>query len=785
MTYILHSRTVQIVCFIGLMMVLLLLPASTLANFLLFVGLYRDGDLSVDGLEEASGVAVSADGQYVYVAARTEDALAVFSRDEATGSLTFVEEYVDGFDGVDGLDGAIGVAVSPDNKSVYVTGYSDDALAVFDRNQRTGELSFVEFQKDGFASVDGLDGAEGVAVSSDNKSVYVAGSDDDALVVFARDQETGRLSFVEVQKDGTANLDGFDGACSVVVSSVSSDYPYVYVASSNSGTLTVFDRDQKTGQLSFKVQKSAEDKKYNLDGASAVAVSRDGEYVYVTNANALVVFKWDHNPEEELDFEEVYTEGLSSPQAVVVSDDNIYVAVEGIHPLVVISQTVTSTGTLGIGDIDNLSALDALAISSDGQSLYGVSSQDHALVSFDLPPDAKPVFDNLHIDNTLIDGLDEANGLTHSPDGRHVYVVSGFGEGDHSVVAFERNAATGKLAFVQVQKDGVDGVDGIKGASAVAVSPDGEFVYVTGASDDALAIFVRNERSGRLKFVGHYEDDSGIINGIQGARSVAVSPDNAHVYVAGYADNAVAVFRSITETVNTLTGTLLITDDQNFIEVHQDGIASADGLRGAIDVVVSPDGRHVYVAGFTEDGIGVYERAATTGRLNFVEVQRNGVDGVEGLAAPRSIVVSPDDQHVYVAAQTDDALVVFERDTETGQLNFVQVIRDDVGGVDGLDSPRSLKVASDGGQSYVYVASFKDRAISIFRRDPETGRLSFVRVIKHGVDGVWGLDGLGSLTVTPDSRHIYTASFDDGAVAAFKTLIQVYYLPFVSKGQSP
>jgi hypothetical protein len=77
------------------------------------------------------------------------------------------------------------VDVSPDGKHVYVTGFNDDAVAVFSRNTATGALTFVEFQQDGVGGVDGLDGAAGVDISPDGKHVYVTGAGDDAVAVFS------------------------------------------------------------------------------------------------------------------------------------------------------------------------------------------------------------------------------------------------------------------------------------------------------------------------------------------------------------------------------------------------------------------------------------------------------------------------------------------------------------------------------------------------------------------------------------------------------------------------
>ena len=79
------------------------------------------------------------------------------------------------------------VAVSPDGQHVYVTGGDDDAVAVFSRNATTGELTFVDAEFDDVGGVDGLYRAFGVTVSPDGQHVYVTGGDDDAVAVFSRE----------------------------------------------------------------------------------------------------------------------------------------------------------------------------------------------------------------------------------------------------------------------------------------------------------------------------------------------------------------------------------------------------------------------------------------------------------------------------------------------------------------------------------------------------------------------------------------------------------------------
>ena len=150
----------------------------------------KDGVAGVDGLNQAVGVTASADGRNVYVASNGDNALATFSRDAATGVLTFVGVDKDGIGGVDGLDGASAVEVSPDGKDVYVTAGTDDSLATFSRGPGSGAPSFLEVEKQGVDGADGLDGATRLDVSPDGRSVYVGAFVGDAVGVFNREPDT-------------------------------------------------------------------------------------------------------------------------------------------------------------------------------------------------------------------------------------------------------------------------------------------------------------------------------------------------------------------------------------------------------------------------------------------------------------------------------------------------------------------------------------------------------------------------------------------------------------------
>jgi DNA-binding beta-propeller fold protein YncE len=140
-------------------------------------------------LRGPTGVAVSPDGRSVYVASSGSNAVARLNRNTTTGAITqpagtagCISQTGAGpcADGR-GLNGPYSVAVSADGKSVYVGSYFSDAVARLARNTTTGAISqpagtagcISQTGAGPCADGRGLNGAFGVAVSPDGKSVYV------------------------------------------------------------------------------------------------------------------------------------------------------------------------------------------------------------------------------------------------------------------------------------------------------------------------------------------------------------------------------------------------------------------------------------------------------------------------------------------------------------------------------------------------------------------------------------------------------------------------------------
>ena len=100
-----------------------------------------------------------------------------------------------------------------------------------------------------------------------------------------------------------------------------------------------------------------------------------------------------------------------------------------------------------------------------------------------------------------------------------------------------------------------------------------------------------------------------------------------------------------------------------FVEVQKDGVAGVDGLDDVRDLTVSPDGKHLYVAGGIDDAVALFSRSSATGALTFVTSTKNGIGGVIGIDGPLSVTVSPDGKHLYVAGVNSHAVAVFSRNS--------------------------------------------------------------------------------------------------------------------------
>src|SRR6185437_5074739 len=174
--------------------------------------------------------------------------------------------------------------------------------------------------------------------------------------------------------------------------------------------------------------------------------------------------------------------------------------------------------------------------------------------------------------------------------------------GDYATVAYR--AATGRQLWAR-HYNGPANDDDL--ATSVAVSPDGTTVFVTGFSagrtyDFDYATVAYNSATGRQLWVSRY---NGPANRDDIARSVAVSPDGTAVYVTGDSQRRKTASDYATVASNPATGRQLWVSRYN-------GPANRDDI--ARSVAVSPDGATVFVTGFSDNRTTGYDYATVAYR---------------------------------------------------------------------------------------------------------------------------------------------------------------------------
>ncbi len=341
-----------------------------------------------------------------------------------------------------------------------------------------------------------------------------------------------------------------------------------------------------------------------------------------------------------------------------------------------------------------------------------------------------------------VQGLEKAFALTISPDGQFIYVVGFF---NNAVALFRRNSSDGKLQFIPTPFHGTH--DDLQ-PSAITLSNDGHYAYIASFKENAISVFRRDSSNGTLSFIATYKNGEENIDGLMGAFAL-VAIDN-HLYVAGQRDNAIAIFSQEPE-----TGELHFIEAIRFEEESQ-------SLNGINALAITPTGSHLFATSAKANRLSTFSRDRESGKLKLIQTLTKNTD-IQGLKDVNGVIVSPDGQFVYTTARGDNAIAIFSQAQETGLLTFVEAHSNGVNGVEGLLGATGIAISADG--QFLYIASTNDHALVTFRRNPNTGQISFIEAQKEGIDEIDGLEG--ARAVIAFGGFIYVASTSDYAITVF------------------
>lgn len=699
----------------------------------------------VDGVgDRPMAVDVSPDGSHVYVAAQNSDSVSVLRRiavagDPAFGQLILVETLVDGVDGLDFMSRPRDVEVSPDGNRVYVAAQGDSAVLVFDRDRnpgsaRFGTLALSAVSRDGVAGVDGLDNTYAVTVAIGSRNAYAIGFDDRAIASYVLG--VGSIC----TGSGSGNIDdrvtiGDGGFVEYRITS--------RIRPDATGPLENTARVELPQRVSDGVGADREDSDTTtLVPLADLALTKTNDQVSVTAGEPVTY---------EIEVTNLGPSNLLSDGPVSVMVEDLFSTNAAFVPgSVTWSCLATGSGALTFVDSlvedksvrpqpasENLGlegvAATALVADSDGAgklgemlATVGVSDDSLSLFARD-PGDGALTFLTTVVNGDVLGGqtvdtLDGARDVFASADGRFLYVVS---QVDDALTVFAPRFVEGDpgtTADDLVVLDWVQELTGIVGLdqpSHVIGSADGNFIYVAGSNDDAIAVFERDSGNGTVALleseregIDNPNDPGGQVQGLDGVTRLVISPDGAHLYAVSATARAVARFDR-----DPASGRL------SWAAV-QTGTALDVDLAGASGVAIDATGRHLYVTAGVANRIVALSRdddpgSGTYGTLTKVGESILGEGGIAGLLGPRGIVISPDGLHVYAVSQSSDAVTWFLRDPATGALNFGGLLSNQSSSVTGLGGASGLVL--DPTLDVLYVAGTLDAAIARFQRSNDSG----------------------------------------------------------------
>lgn len=177
------------------------------------------------------------------------------------------------------------------------------------------------------------------------------------------------------------------------------------------------------------------------------------------------------------------------------------------------------------------------------------------------------------------------------------------------------------------------------------------------------------------------------------------------------------------------------------------------GLTFPVPQHISSDGAFLYATGL--DKVGVYAWDPVTPNLSAIQVLRDDTGGIDGLESSSSFAVSPGEEHVYVASWTDGAIALFSRDAGTGLLTFVEATYASL-------SRGPLRMSADGKHLYAGFSGSPEE-LGVFSRDLVTGSLTFAESEPYPL-----ISNPFEFVVTPDGGHIYAASWSRNLVHIFE-----------------
>ncbi len=338
-----------------------------------------------------------------------------------------------------------------------------------------------------------------------------------------------------------------------------------------------------------------------------------------------------------------------------------------------------------------------------------------------------------------------------SNDGKYFYVKHGKGVGVYSI-----NPTTKLLENIQELK-----ISG--GSSELLVTNDNQFVITTSFSNGVLLIYKRDPSNGKLSLHKKYEQTIDGKGNISKPMDIVLSPSGRYLFVD--CDRTLITLR------------------------YQNGAVSYVGqhdLKGSYHgkVYFSPDGEHIFIDSYHFDGISsrtILNLNEATGELYVVGSLKEDypIPGsyYDFFGKQQQYTVTPNLEYMAFSPDGKDVYMDATEGYDNGGRSAFMHYR----WIDGklslqkayyelpakyqLENTKNIYLDGSGGYLYVLTGG-DDSGIHIFKRDTQTGALTFIQTF-HKKNH--------SKIVTPyrlsfsaDNKHIYVSNYFGGNVVVLE-----------------
>jgi outer membrane protein assembly factor BamB len=350
-------------------------------------------------------------------------------------------------------------------------------------------------------------------------------------------------------------------------------------------------------------------------------------------------------------------------------------------------------------------------------------------------------------------GYTQAYAIAVSPDGSKLFVTGSTTPtqgGSPRAVTVAYDAGTGTRLWTQ-QAFPVSSTFNV--GTAVAVSPDGATVFVGGTAGRHVALVAYDAATGALRWLSHYQP-AGSANGNE---SLAVSPGGSMVFLTGPFRGSSGPIESATIAYDASTGAQLWAQ-----------VASGNTGTGTHELAISPDGSAVFVTGWL--GQGSPTSAFTTiaySAATGAKLWARGYQGPGKVSVPEAVTVSPDGSRLFVTGGSSGS--------PAGRADFATVAYATVSGAvlwsrsypppatsTGASGADAAGVSPDGTLVFVTGASPGSRPKSMnyttIAYDTATGHTSWVARYRGRQD--FGV--ASSLAVSPTGQAVFVTGYLHG-----------------------